>query len=349
MKSLRQHAGILVLGLLAIGACDRQVADPRPSGETAKLRLVHGGSENAALNLKVDGQVVVQDLAVTAISNYATVSAGSRNVEVTVSGTGQRLITRAVTLEAGKEYSLLVSGTLANPEERFASDTAYIPLPGKVKIRVLHAAPHAPPLDVYLTAPGADLVTSFKLVEPFAYNLADTAMFPGFAERDPGTWQVRFTDDNTTNVVLDTGPFEAVAGQVITVVLSDNAAGGIVARIIDETPGQVPQAVFIRVNHNAPSVPVVDVHVTDPGADLAQPHLFIAPFTYGADSSTVTFLLPTGNGTSKDLEVRFTDHNSLNVLASSGSFNVPVHEGRRVTLQPAQGGGGLEAVVTVEP
>lgn len=346
MNALRQHLAAVAIGLLAIAGCDNKVTDPRPT-ETAKLRLVHGGSENVALNLKVDGQVVVQNLAATAISQFATVRAGSRSVEVTVSGTGQTLITRDVTLEAGKEYSLLISGTLSAPEDRFASDTAYIPLPGKVKIRVLHAAPNAPPLDVYLTAPGADLATSFKLVEPFAYNLADTAMFPGFAERDPGTWQVRFTDDNTTNVVLDTGPFETVAGQIITVILSDNNVGGIVARIVDETPGEVPQTVAIRVNHNAPSTPVVDVHVTDPGADLSQPHLFIAPFTYGADSSTVTFLLPT-DGASKDLEVRFTDHNSLTVLASTGSFTIPVHEGRRVTLQPAQGG-GVEAVVTTEP
>ncbi|MEO8296118.1 MAG: DUF4397 domain-containing protein [Gemmatimonadota bacterium] len=347
MTSPQQHLSALAFMLIAIAGCESKVSEPRPAAETASVRLVHGGSENAGLNLKVDGRVVVQNLAATGISSYATVDAGTRSIEVTVAGTNQTLVTRTVTMEAGKEYSFLVSGTLNNPEGRFASDTAFIPLPGKVKIRVLHAAPSAPPLDVYLTPPGADLGAAITLIEPFAYNLADTAMFPGFAERDPGTWQVRFTDDNTTNVLLDTGPFETVAGQIVTVVLSDNGAGGIMARIIDETPGQVPQTVFIRVSHNAPSVPVVDVHITDPGADLSQPHLFIAPFNYGVDSSTVTFLLPTDNG-ARDIEVRFTDHNSLNVLASSGTFSVPVHQGRRVTLEPAQGG-GVEAVVTSEP
>lgn len=348
MKLLLRHLGMLGLSIVAMTACDNKVADPRPALETAQLRLVHGGAENAALNLKVDGHLVVQNLAALGISDYAKVDAGTHAVEVTVSGTGQKLVSRSVTLEADKDYSLLVSGTLSDPEDRFAADTAYIPLPGKAKIRVLHAAPNAPPLDVYLTAPGADLSSATKLVEPFAYNLADTAMFPGFAERDPGMWQVRFTNDNTTDVVLDTGPFAAGDGQIISVVLSDNPAGGIVAQIITETPGQVPQTVFVRVNHNAPAVPVVDVHITDPGADLSQPHLFIAPFNYGADSSTVTFLLPTDNGTSKDLEVRFTEHNTLNVLATSGTFTVPLHEGRRVTLQPGPGG-GLIADVTVEP
>jgi hypothetical protein len=331
---------------IAIAACDSQVASPR--GDTAKLRLVHSAASSAVLDLKVDGQIVLQDVAATQISGYAEVNAGTRTIAVTLGQTGATLVSESAVLEKDEEYTLLISGTLANPEYMIASDTAFSPLPTKVKIRVIHAARNAPPLDVYLTAPGADLGSASKLVEPFAFNVADTSSFPSFVERDPGDWQVRFTDDGTTNVVLDTGPFSAVAGQIITVVLSHDANENLVTRLVDETPGVEPERVFIRVSHAAPSLPIVAVHITPPGLDLNEPHLFIAPFQHGFDSSTVTFMLPPNNQNTLDLEVRFTDLDNINVLATSGPFNVPLGERRKVTLQPKQGG-GVEVVVTNEP
>ena len=346
MKNLR-NLFAAALGLAALTACESKVADPRD--ETARIRLVHGSSITTALNLKVDGVTVLQNVAATQISNYAEVDAGNHTVSVTLQGSGQTLLSRPVTLDKDGDYTMLVSGTLADPEEMIASDTAFTPLTGKVKIRVIHAARNAPPLDVYLTAPGDDLATASKLVEPFEFNVADTTVFPGFAERDPGDWQVRFTADGTTNVLLDTGPFATTAGQVITVILSHDGNNDLVARIVDETPGIEPDWVAIRVNHAAPAVPAVAVHITEPGLDLSLPHLFIAPFSYGVDSSTVTFLQPPNTPASFDFEVRFTDVNDFgNVLATSGTISAPIHASKLVTLQP-KAGGGVEVVVTDAP
>lgn len=105
------------------------------------------------------------------------------------------------------------------------------PRPPMVQIRVLHAARNAPPLDVYLTAPGASLVGASPLVEPFTFGV-DTTRSSGFVERAPGDYEVRFTADNTTSVVLSTGNFSTVAGQLITVVLSDDELGGLVASVL---------------------------------------------------------------------------------------------------------------------
>lgn len=342
--------GILLaagLALMALTGCDSKVAAPRD--ETARIRLVHGSAITAALNLKVDGTTVLQGVAATQISQYAEVDAGDHTLSVTLEATGQTLLSRPVTLDKDGDYTLLVSGTLAHPEEMIASDTAFTPLTGKTKIRVIHAARNAPPLDVYLTAPGADLSTASTLVEPFQFNVADTTVFPGFAERDPGDWQVRFTADGTTNVLLDTGPFATAAGQIITVILSHDGNNDLVARLIDETPGIEPDWVAIRVNHAAPAVPAVAVHITTPGLDLNQPHLFIAPFSYGVDSSTVTFLQPPNTPTTFDFEVRFTDVADFGVvLASSGTISAPIGASKLVTLQP-KAGGGVEVVVTDVP
>jgi hypothetical protein len=109
------------------------------------------------------------------------------------------------------------------------------PEPGTVKIRVIHDARNAPPLDVYLTAPGASLAGAHPLVEPFTFGV-DTTRFSGFVERDPGDYEMRFTDDGTTNVVLSTGTFTTAAGQLVTVVLTHDALGGLMTATVSEVP-----------------------------------------------------------------------------------------------------------------
>lgn len=335
-----------LLATLAVAACDNKIAEP---GETALIRLVHGSSTTSALDLKVDGQVVLQGVTATQISNYAEVGAGDRTVSVTLAGSSQVLVSRPVTLEKDGQYTMFVSGTLAEMESMIGPDSAFIPHPTKVKIRVIHAARYAPPLDVYLTAPGDGLATAAKLIDPFEFNVADSSDFPDFVERDPGDWQVRFTEDGTTTVVLDTGPFTTTAGQIITVVLSHDGNNDLVARIVEVIPGVTPDWVAIRVNHAAPAVPSVAVHITSPGLDLAEPHLFIAPFNYGVDSSTVTFLQPPNTPTSFDFEVRFTEvDNFATILATSGTISAPIGGSKLVTLQP-KAGGGVEVVVTDAP
>ncbi|MGE0354617.1 MAG: DUF4397 domain-containing protein [Gemmatimonadales bacterium] len=344
----RLHWGVVALALLVLAGCSDKVASPRPpAGDLARLRLVNGASDAVALDVTIDGDRVIQGVGATGSSGYTDVPAGDRQLRVSVNGTNQQVVSRTVTLAKDIDYTLVVSGSLANPVDVLASDTAFIPLPNKVKIRLLNAALNAPPLDVYLTAPGADLANESPAVEPFLFGV-DTTTFPGFLERDPGDYQVRFTDDGTLNVRVDTGPFTVTAGQVLSVILMYDDGGSLVARIVEETPTVTPPVVFIRVMHSAPSAPSVDVHVSDPGLDLALPHIVISPFQYGADSSTVTFLLPAHQQASVPVEVRFTTAGTSTLLASSGAFSVPVGEKRRVTLQPAQGG-GLEAVVGPEP
>jgi hypothetical protein len=80
----------------------------------------------------------------TGISPYVELNEGNHQLAVTITGSGQQLIQRSVTLDGGKDYSFLVSGSLSSPEGVLASDTAGVPIPGKVKIRVLHAARGAP-------------------------------------------------------------------------------------------------------------------------------------------------------------------------------------------------------------
>jgi hypothetical protein len=66
---------------------------------------------------------------------------------------------------------------------------------------------------------GAPLDT-LPTVQPFAYgSLALTADLV----RRPGHWTVEFTEAGGTRVVLSSGDLDAKAGELVTVVLSENA------------------------------------------------------------------------------------------------------------------------------
>ena len=332
----------LTLGLAACGA--ERIAAPRDG--TAQLRLANASADAAQLDLRVDGQTLLAGVSNADVSDYADVDAGHRELAITLPGVAQPIILRSVTLEKDKLYTLLFTGSLASPNDFLTSDTASIPNPGKVKIRVFHAAPSAPPMDVYLTEYGADLASAFKLYEPFQPN-ADTAQFPGYVERDPGSWQVRFTEDNALNVLMDTGPIALTGGQVVTVVLferSDSAGTGTLLgiRLIDETPYASPQAVYVRLVHAAPGAPPLDAHALAPGQTLNDPHWQFSPFVPGFDS--VLFIPAYASSGPVDVTVLFTDHGTSNAVVTAGPISIPKGERRRVTLQNAQGG-GLEAVV----
>jgi hypothetical protein len=94
------------------------------------------------------------------------------------------------------------------------------PLPvDAASFRLVHAAPDAPPLDVYLVPAGTALDT-LPTLQPFAYgSLALTADLI----RTPGRYDVRYTDQGTTHVVLDEPGISGASGELVTVVLGENA------------------------------------------------------------------------------------------------------------------------------
>jgi hypothetical protein len=112
------------------------------------------------------------------------------------------------------------------------SGTAPPPITDGVRFRIVHAAPHAPPLDPYLLPAGAPLDT-LPTLQPFAYgSLALTADLV----RAPGRYVVEFTAAGTTQVVLQSADIDAVAGELLTVVLGENADQSLRVDVVQGSP-----------------------------------------------------------------------------------------------------------------
>jgi len=228
----------LAAALVVLG-CGPEVIGPRNS-EIARLRLASASPDAGALDLVVNGKTVAQAVGSTAASAPAMLEPGPATGEVRSSGTATVLASVPLALAAGKSYTVLVAGPRealtamvsvdtgsgvppvpppGPPVPPVDSGTAPPPITDAVRFRIVHAAPHAPPLDPYLLPAGAPLDT-LPTLQPFAYgSLALTADLV----RSPGHYVVEFTEAGTTHVVLQSGDIDAVAGDLLTVVLGENA------------------------------------------------------------------------------------------------------------------------------
>jgi hypothetical protein len=226
-----------VMAVLVLEGCGPEAVGPR-SGETARLRLASASPDAGTLDLLVNGRTVAQAVGRTEVSAAAVLEPGSATGEVRATGSAAALASLPLALEAGKSYTVLVAGPVGAltamvsvdtgsagsppppPPEPVDSGTLPPPLPDDIaRFRLMHAAPHAPPLDPYLIPVGAPLDT-LPTVQPFAYgSLALTADLV----RRPGHWTVEFTEAGGTRVVLSSGDLDAKAGELVTVVLGENA------------------------------------------------------------------------------------------------------------------------------
>ena len=228
-----------VIAVLVLEGCGGpEPVGPR-SGETARLRLASASPDAGTLDLLVNGRTVAQAVGRTEVSPAAVLEPGSATGEVRATGSAAALASLPLVLEAGKSYTVLVAGPAdaltamvsvdtgsagsPPPPPQPPVDSGNPPPPQPVdyaRFRILHAAPHAPPLDPYLVPTGAPLDT-IPTLQPFEYgSLALTADLV----RQPGHWTVEFTEAGTTRIVLTSGDIDvSAAGGLITVVLGENA------------------------------------------------------------------------------------------------------------------------------
>jgi Domain of unknown function (DUF4397) len=237
-----------------VAGCGREVVGPR-GDELARLRLASASPDAGALDLVVNGMTVARAVGSTAASIPTYLEPGRATGQVLSSGTKAALASVPLTLAAGKSYTVLVAGPRdaltamvsvdtgstggpapapppSTPGQPGDSANAPPPVTDLVRFRLMHAAPHAPPLDPYLLPAGAALDT-LPTLQPFAYgSLALTADLI----RAPGHYVVKFTDAGTTHVVLESGDIDAAGGDLLTVVLGENGDQSLRVDVVRGSP-----------------------------------------------------------------------------------------------------------------
>jgi hypothetical protein len=211
---------LLVLTLLGLAAaCDDDPSSPAPA---ARLRFVHAAQGTQAVDFRVDGTALRSNVAYAANTvEYSGVAPGNRALSVRLSGG----TTDAATLTRNLSVDSSYTATLVKRDNGTAlvvyPDTVSAPANGKARLRVLNTAPAAGSVDVYVTAPDADL----EAATPSATGV-DVEEASKYVETNAGTYRVRLTTAGTKTVKLDVQSVALEAGKVRTIIVLDATAGG---------------------------------------------------------------------------------------------------------------------------
>jgi hypothetical protein len=219
---------------------------------------------------------------------------------------------------------LLIAGALALAVAApvSAADTAMV--------RVLHASPDAPAVDVYLDDAIVDALTNV----PFG-------TISGYLDIPAGDHNVKvYATGTTTGPVID-ADVTVAAGQAYTIAATD-AVASISAQVIEDSPSASCDTAQVRVVHFSADAPAVDVAT----AGAAPADAAVKNLSY--PNATDYLALP---GDSYDLEVRLAGTTTV-ALPLPG---VTIEDCKSYTVfaigsaaDPAVGGNALQVAVAVD-
>ncbi len=176
----------------------------------ARVRVIHASPDAPNVDVYVDDTETLTDVPYKTVSDYLTVPAGSYNFKVYAAGadpaTDDPVIDADATLAAGKDYSVAAVGLVADIAPAVYEDNNAAPAAGKTHVRVIHAAPDAPNVDVAV----ADGPVVFDNV---AFPNAD-----GPTPVDAGTYDLEVRAAGTETVALALDGVALSAGKIYTVI-----------------------------------------------------------------------------------------------------------------------------------
>ncbi len=271
----------LVLAGCGSSSSSSSVPEPTPPA-VSQLEVLHAVADAPAVNVFAGGEALLTDVPFKAGSGFVEVEEGDLEVRVEAIVPGGNLDVIGpvdLSLPGNERITVIAIGeagggtieplVLLAPLADLDADEA--------RLRVVHAAPNAPMVDIYATAPEDDLSGATPLGSAsFGEDLGPLTV----AE---GTYRIRVTAaSDASAVVFDSGPVDVPGGADLVITAVENTGAGDAPislvvldgtgafEILDQNTGAAA-----RVIHASPDAFNVDVlveGVTPPAvADLAFP------------------------------------------------------------------------------
>ena len=192
----------LALMVAALSSCDSGKGVTDPAIQHATLRIANLiPNASGPLNVSLDGNNFVSGLNFEGLTQYQTVDSGSRVIQVSVAGSVNNILTSTLNFAGTLNYTLVVYGTAAEPTSVLVTDTIVDPGAGNFNLLVINAASGVALVDVYATAPGADLNAAAPSIAGVAVGATS-----GFVTLPAGSVRIRVTAANTKEVIYDSTP-----------------------------------------------------------------------------------------------------------------------------------------------
>jgi len=218
MKNISRLLSLLLIAG-ATAACDAGTGVQIPEGG-AKLRIVNASPDAQMLQVKV-GSRSFTTAAFPASTSYADAPTGVRQLQVSTSLSSAPLLTSTVGLQVDSRYTFVIMDRIQSLQGFLLTDDPGKAANGAARLRFVNAAQPAGSIDLFLTAPNADLQTA----TPSLTNLA-VRQGSAYLDAAAGTYRLRATRSGTRTVILDVQTFSISAGQIRTALVIEAASGG---------------------------------------------------------------------------------------------------------------------------
>jgi len=255
---------LLLVGTLAVVLGGNRSASAQDVTETdATLRVVHASPGSPNIDVLVDGQAVVQDLAFGAATEYLPIPGGDHKVQVVPTGQNAdaAVIDSDLSLDSGDAYIFMAVNRLNEIEGEVYDVNIDNVDSGKARVRVIHASPDAGNVDVSVT--GGD-----ELWGDIEYRSATD-----YKDLDAGSYSLDIKGDGD-RILLTAQNLPIEDGSAYDIIAIGQISDSTFALLPLQTTVSIPCATAlgieggtedscVRIVHAAPGSPEVDVYLNE--------------------------------------------------------------------------------------
>lgn len=207
------------------------------SGGQSSVRALNLTNDLPSIDLYIGGNKQFSALTSNTLSANVSVDAASYAINVNSAGNASTLATGTYSLSKDAHYTAVVWGTQSNlrvstlPEDEDGSGIGA----GNTRVRMFNATTETGAVDVYFTAPAADLGAA----TPNQASLP-SGQLAGFREIPAGTYRLRVTGvGKPDDVRLDVDAVTLAAGKFATLVITGGLGGVLVNGTLVQQQGTV--------------------------------------------------------------------------------------------------------------
>ncbi len=192
-------------------------------GETnpENLRFFHAEPETGAIDLSLNGEKAFSGVDYGDVSSTVDVLEGTLPAEVKSELNVLPIVSKDLTIAAGKSYTLFFTQTAGAEDLILQEDTNTEPDEGEFRIRITNFAPSRGTVDVYIQRPGVSVKNQSPTLSALAYQA-----FSDYLGIDEGEFVIKYTGAGSKTVIRETEPITFSEGRTYTHVLLDREGGG---------------------------------------------------------------------------------------------------------------------------
>ncbi len=198
---------------------------------TASLRFVQGSPNTPAVDFIVDKTTQGSDLLYGNASSYASVTSGTRQVQIVPTNSTTPLLSQTVSLADSANETLVLTGPASQLKPLVLDDGTTTGTTSSNNVRIVNISLTMGPADVYMVAAGANLSGATPVATSLDFDKDTGYIGTGSTS---GNVTLYLTAPGTQKVYLSTGSLNLSITQKQTIMVLDSPTGGFTFTVLTD-------------------------------------------------------------------------------------------------------------------